>query len=361
MVSGIARPLQDTDITAVAALRGRCFRHARHRDPESVAALFSAVFLDNPWKDTGVQSLVYEAADGRILGFRGLVGRPMRFRGQALLAAVSSQFMVDPDARTEGVALALMRESLKGPQELTFADLANPGAARLWKLARGVDVPELALQWHRPLRPMQWMADRVGRDRRLRWPLRFIRPVLAGIDHLAARNAQGPFGTSARPHVEAISESGYATLLSELGNRYDLVPDCTPAALSWTLERLRLGLEPGHRLVLAQVRDGRGEVAGFFAAVVGGNRAGVLQMGASGNTADLVLGGIVAHAAGERCQVVSGRLQPEFTDVLARMPGMLSVGDPRCLVIAHRPELVDCIRKGKAWLTRLEGESWMGF
>src|SRR5687768_2377800 len=57
---------------------------------------FSRVFLENPSRNTELPSLVYEEHDGRIIGFLGIVPRRMVMNGRQVLAAVSSQFIVDP-------------------------------------------------------------------------------------------------------------------------------------------------------------------------------------------------------------------------------------------------------------------------
>ncbi len=362
MNSGNVRPLRHADLEALAELRLRCFRHGRYRDRTALAKHFESVFLDNPWLDTGVQALVYEDGHGRVLGFRGLVGRPMQFRGKSLVAAISSQFMVDPEARSEGVAFALMRASLSGPQEIMIADLANPAAKKLWGMIRGVEITELALQWRRPLTPMRWMAGRLGSSPSLIWSLRLARPILFGLDKLAASIPEGPFRPCRKPAMEPVSVKQHAELLNQLTQRYELVPDYHHESLAWTLDMLAEGLKADEQLVARRVVDQTDGSSGFFLAVVQpGGVTSVLQLGAASSGIEATMAGLLHTAAIHHCREVTGRLQPEFLPQLATPPGCLTLSGPRVMVATRRPELLDCLCSGKAWLTRLEGEWWMGF
>ena len=111
------RAFTDEDIPQVARLHRRVFP----RDDQGSAELdsyrdyFARVFFANPSRDAAIPSLVYQEADGRIVGFLGVAVRTMRMNGHRLRAAVSSQFIVDPGGRASLVAVRLAKTFLAGP------------------------------------------------------------------------------------------------------------------------------------------------------------------------------------------------------------------------------------------------------
>src|SRR5205807_8138589 len=122
---GGIRPFVDSDIPQVAHLHETVFRPAslvsRH-GPDPYRDYFTRVFLENPSRDPSLPSLVYEEDDGRIVGFLGVVPRRMMMNRRALQAAISSQFVVDPNSHTAVAAVQLANTFLDGPQDLSISD-----------------------------------------------------------------------------------------------------------------------------------------------------------------------------------------------------------------------------------------------
>ena len=361
---GVVRALEVGDVPAVAALRRRCFRHTQHADDAALSRRLRAIFLESPLRDGRIQSLVCEDDRGRVVGFRGLLPRPLRFRGEPLVAAVSSQLMVDPDARTAGVAFALMRATVAQPLDLLFSDLANPGAVAIWKAMRGQEIPELGLHWTRPVRPLGWMAARVGRGAAGSRSRRLTTPLIRLLDRFVGVDAWRAFGERAQRGALATKDLTLGMQLTSIGRleeRYDLVPAYDEASLRWTLERTREGLDDGERLVSKCVVDANGVEQGFYVMAVRANAsAQVLQLAGSAAVDDL-LACAFDDASEAECLDLSGRMQPGLLNELGRPPACVLVGPPRFLAWSRRSEILDCIRSGRAWFSRLDGEWWMGF
>jgi hypothetical protein len=110
------------------------------------------------------------------------------------------------------------------------------------------------------------------------------------------------------------------------------------------------------------VVDQAGKPLGFFVAVVrAGAAATVVQMAATRSGQEATLASLVAEAASSGCVEVTGRVQPEQVPWVAASPAMLTLAGARFIAVARKPGLVDTIRSGRAWITRLEGEYPMGF
>src|SRR5262249_25986930 len=152
--------------------------------------------LHNPWRDDALPSLVYVNAEGRPVGFIGVIPRPASFDGHPIRIAVATQFMVHPDYR--GVAgVQLLKEFLSGGQDLSLADLAKGAGRRLWERPGGATARLPSLQW-----TLQFM--RVPRP--LRKP---IRRVLG----LVWPRWQAPPGLRRGPLTPRLLEAHLADLL----------------------------------------------------------------------------------------------------------------------------------------------------
>ena len=60
------RPFQRGDIPALVALRRRAFHYSEQASDQALAAYFQAVFVDWPWADPSLPSLVSEDERGRL-------------------------------------------------------------------------------------------------------------------------------------------------------------------------------------------------------------------------------------------------------------------------------------------------------
>lgn len=360
---GAVRTLREADLAQIARLHERCFRRSIHKNRATLEYRIHKVFREHPWHHTGIESLVWDDGTGRVLGFAGLLARPMRFRGKPILAALSCQVMVDPEARGQGIAEALLRASTTGPQAITYSDILNPSAATIWRRIGGSEIPQMTLQWIRPLRPFRWLAAQLGQERRHAWAMRLARPVLSVLDAVVRASPSSPYsmpmpeGRIMRP----LSSSNHLKQLATLQNRYELVPCYDEQSLTWLLALLEQGLQRGCRLEGMEVVDSHGEAIGFFLMVTQpGATATVLQIGAAAGEQEAVLTAITQRADESRCAIIRGRLQPEYLPTLAKWPNALGQGDPSVMAISQDPEMIECIRQGRAWMTHLEGEWCIG-
>lgn len=363
-ISGGVRTLQDADFSQIARLHDHCFRRSIYKDHDALQRQIRKLFRENPWRCPGIDSLVWEDGAGRVLGFAGLLARPMRFRGEPILSALSCQVMVDPEARGEGIAEALLRASTEGPQAITYSDILNPAAFAIWRRIGGSEIPELGLQWTRPLRPFRWLAARVGRGCGRVGAMCLARPVLSFLDAIVRSDPSSPYsipigeGQTLRP----LSLINHLKLLDDLQSYYDLVPCYDEQSLTWLMGMLGDSLQRGTRLEGAQLVDRRGDTIGFFLMAVQPRAiATVLQIGTPAGKLEPVLAAIVQRANESQCAIIRGRHQPEHLSTLAKWPNSLGCGDPRVMVISRHPEIIECIRRGRAWMSHLEGEWCIGF
>src|SRR5438105_2798295 len=140
---GHVRAFIEEDIPQVADLHSKIFCTGDFSSlqlQQAYRSYFGQIFLHNPWSDSTMPSLVYEEANGAIVGFLGVQPRQMSMNGRPVRIAVCSQFIVDPACRSTLAGLQLLKVFFAGPQDLSITDEANDISRKLWEGHRGTTV-----------------------------------------------------------------------------------------------------------------------------------------------------------------------------------------------------------------------------
>jgi len=350
------RPFQERDLSEVAALFARVHPHEGGWPSEAAcAAYFQEMFFGNPWADPALPSWV--ARDGeRIVGFVGVMPRPMRYRGKPVRAAVLTQLMVEPDKRYGLAAAQLLRAALAGPQDLALSDGADDASCRLWEACGGATLTLYGLQW-----------------RRLLQPARYALASLPGIAGRAAAVAAAPMAMAAdavmtrrmglgqrSPLTEqALTATSLFSAIETFGGGYALRPRYEVPTLEWLLAQARGKRRHGE--LQAQVLRQGGRVAGWFLYYLNAAMSQVMQVAARPGCEDAVLAHLFEHAFRRGARAIEGRMEPRFARAVSRQRCFVLV--PSLSVVAHarNPEALGALGAGDAFFSRLEGEGWMRF
>ncbi len=354
------RPFVPEDISQVAELHKKVFPNSPFSDAE-LRSYFQLLFFENPWHDADLPSLVYQENRGKILGFYGVLPRPMRMQGRPIQAAVSSQFMVDPSVRNRLAAVELQNAFFAGPQDLSLTDGANEASRRVWEGLGGLTAFPYSVHWTRLLRPTRYLLERC-KEHRLFAPLQLaMRPMSAAVDFLAAHESRSPFFETEQPREEDFAWETLFAHLPRFTVSKSLCPEYDERSMHWLLERA--GEKRSHgKLRKSLVRNGNGQIVGWYMYYL--NRKGtsqVLQLVATKDSLRLVLRQLFFHAWRLGSAAVSGRVDPEFATDLSQEHCLFDFNGPRLLVHSKRADLREAIERGDAFLTRLEGEWWMRF
>jgi GNAT superfamily N-acetyltransferase len=346
------RPLERGDLDAVARLFELVARSGTESPPAGLAAEFERTVLDHPWVDPELPSLVYEDDDAGIVGFLGSHPRRLRLEDRELRLACSGQLVARPDFQRRGVGAVLLRRYLSGAQDLSFTDGATDAVRAMWEGLGGAVNGLASVGWTRVLRPAglataMWRRRRGGAARAAR---------ATRLPDLAAERRLAP-PEPVRPS-EPLTAGGLLEGLDRLARRFPLRPAYDERFLDWLfreLEAVRSRGELVRRLVHAS--DGRA-VGWYVAYVPGGGIAQAIQVAAAPANTGLVLDDLFHRAAVGGAVAVQGRLEPHLHD---------AVRERRCLLRRTEWALVHgdadargAIAYGRALLTRMEGEWWMG-
>jgi len=356
------REFERGDIAQVAELWLKVFRGRQGPASELLLDYFGEMFFETPWGDSSLPSLVYED-EGRIVGFLGVIPRPMLFANRPVRVAVATQMMVEESAARPYVAPLLLRRFLAGPQDLSFSDGTNEAAEKLFQ-AIGMNGTLLySMTWTKTLRAAGYLCQRA--ERRLPWLGKALRPLAHALDALiawgrAVRNWLRP--DQSEPWVvEELSVDTLIWCVRKLSGKRALQADYEPDSLQWLLHCAEQKSKHGV-LQKCALRGPDGSIHGWYLYYVRrGGVAQVLQYGGKRGELGKVLKHLFEHARRQGAVALSGQLDPSYLRELTH--ARCHIAWPGYSVVIHSKTagLADAIHRGDAFLSRLDGEWWACF
>jgi hypothetical protein len=327
-------------------------------DPRATARYLQDVYLDNPWADPELPSLVC-VDDGRIDGFLGVVARPMLHGGQPVRAAAASNFRVrgGPAAAPNPlIAMRLLKRFFAGPQDLSVANGANPLSKKIWEGCGGIALPLYSLDWFGLIRPARGLLELAAASRTKPWP-RGVRSLADAADLVAGnRLAQRSDARATAPVVTELEPQSAVDWLARAPD-FDLVPRYDAAAFAWLLERCR-AKAIGGRLRAMAVREPAGAL-GWFVYYEKRARVGeVVQLVARAGRLEAVLRAALADAAAQGLAMLRGDV--DGRDLQAYRDALCLLNTGRWMLVhSRRQAIVDSFRRGSALFSGLDGERWI--
>ena len=353
------RPFEPHDISQVAALHQQVFGVAPSPD---VASRYQTYFTDkfiDPVRNGALPSLVFED-NGEIAGFIGVATRWFVFGRLRIRVAVSTQFIVDPKARAKLVAVALLRDFLNGPQDLSFTDEANETSRRLWEKLGGSTSPLYSQHWIAPLRPTNLLLSK-SRSR-LGAVVNLAEPVADAIDGIASLlPLRGKHRPLADLHTEPLDLDALVNIVSHPLDGMTLHPEYEAASLARMLDD---AAQPKQDWNLQRVllRADNGRVVGWYLYSL--NRQGnaeALQVGYGDGHRAEVIDHLFNHARLNGAASLAGRLEPHMGKALANQVCLLYRREYCMLVHSRDAQVLGAIHSGKAFISRLDGEWCLRF
>ncbi len=343
----------------------KLFRQVLLADPavpdDRLEAYFLKIYFDHPWFDPDLPGYVYEGKDGELLGFIGTTPRIMTFEGRRIRAAISSNFMVDPTQRGSLAGVLLLKAVFEGRQDLTIAE-GNDASRVLWmKLGGGLSILQ-SLHWMSLLRPATYLVRRRARAGTWGGPWAPAMVAARGIDVLADRFRGTPLRRA--PEAGTASDLDVATFVAAVdeaahGRRLRPVYDASDAG--WLFDLLRRKTRFGEFRSRA-VRDPAGALLGWYLWYRARNDVGhVVQIEGKTDSVPAVLSHLFHEAWADGAAALTGRLDIETAFPLADRVAALARRHTWMLIQSRDPGILQAIKGGDAFFTRLEGEWWIPY
>jgi hypothetical protein len=360
------RPFTRNDIPQVAKLFQTVFFNNGRAAPSSskLDAYFEETFFHNPWineaTEEEIPSLVYETGDGAIVGFIGIIPRPMLLNGRPIRAATSMHFMVEPGGRSTLAGIQLLKTFFSGPQDLSLTDSAGAVGRKIWEGLGGATALAYSINWVRLLRPSRYALRLLQRKNRLLRPFAgLLRPLCPIGDAVASRALSHRFGKpGASLQATDLDQETLLAGVAQFPASYALRPDYDRESLLWLLSRADRLARPG-RLWKIALRDADGELVGWYLYELNADGLGeVLQVVGRKKSFGEVLDNLFYHGWRNGAIALSGRLDPKFAQEFSDKYCFFNCDGPWTLTHSKNPEVLQSIYKGDLFLTRLEGE-WL--
>ncbi|MES2603673.1 MAG: hypothetical protein V4603_01980, partial [Pseudomonadota bacterium] len=362
-MAGRVRPLQITDIAQIAALHDYVVGRKPGAPAGSTQQHFLRIFLQHPWREDDLPSLVYETGDGEIIGCIGVMPRKLLFRNRVITAAITHNFMVAPGKRSTMAGLQLARAVLAGPQDLTLAE-GNNISRRIWESFTGSVSLLYSLHWTRPLAAGRYLLSFLRNRGMSSLVLALARPVCWLTDKLLPRLLPQQFmAPPADIRAETLDAATLYRCLQEFSRDRALRPLPDEDSLQWLLQALEHRSDQRlHKVLLRTDAEG---VIGWYIYYSGGPDASgaVVQLVARDERSQqVVLQHLFRHARDNGVCALSGQLDPVMFTALTRQHcAFHNDGNSWLLMHSKRPDILQTINAGQAFLSRLEGEWWVNY
>jgi hypothetical protein len=149
--------------------------------------------------------------------------------------------------------------------------------------------------------------------------------------------------------------------LESVAGHLRLRPAYDEAFLEWLFGEMARVTALGE-LTKCLVRDQRGQVLGWYVFYLNQGGVGqVIQIAAKDRDAGAVLDHLFHHAQRTGVAVLTGQLEPSLLEPLTQRWCFLHRLSGNVLVHARNPDIISCVVAGQAFLSRMEGERWMGY
>ena len=346
------------DIPQVVSLYWQHLASRTGDTPSSLHSTFYQLYFASPWANDESPSYVYEDQAGQVVGFLGIITRPMMFEAERIRVGFGGNFVVHPKARGGTAAARLIQAMLAGKQDLLLTDSANDISKRLLEKVGFQLMPWLSLHWSRPLQPSRYVLHALTRGIGPGSALLSMaaRPFAALADRLIGTrwNPPGPAGFPLR--MEELSDEMLLQCIRQFGWYSAVQATHDVESLRWLLTFMQRDQGRG-KLRKILLRDENRNLVGWYLYFPTKWGIGeVVQLGAKNGSAADVIRTLLEDARSHGLIALHGRLE---------QPIMSEYSDAGCVftcragwTLAHsrRGELIDVLLRGKASLSRLDGE-----
>ena len=355
------RPFVEADIPQVAALYWNYMRGEKGSPPPTVLAYFKELyFTENPCIDSSLPSGVFEDKTGKIVGFLGAVTRKMSVRGQPIRVGYGGNFIVHPEHRSQLAALRLLGDLVAGKQDISLTDSANDTGRHLLERIGFRTIVPFSIHWVRPLRPAHYAVFNIFRLTGHPVPssLKFVtKPFCALADNFAANLSFNPFRrTAPRMHGADLDVETLLQCLTEFRAGYAIWPEYDLVSLKWLLSFMdRMPARGELRKII--VRDENQKNLGWYIYYAKPDGVGeVVQIGGDTKFTKHILDHLFQDAWDHGVIALHGVANTRLMPDLSSKNCFFTCRGGWAVAHSRKPELLELLNRGDAFLSRLDGE-----
>lgn len=352
------RPLIEADVPQISDLYWKYLRYRKGQAPQHLNTVFQQLCFQSPFMDDTIHPLVFEAEDGRVVGFSGGMVRRMSLDGRPLRVLFGGNLVFHPDFRTGQIAPRFVETFFAQEADLAIVDTAN-NLARKVLLKNGFRIiPALNMHWIRPLRPAAYALYGLSRSVSpfLSASLNLSKPLCWLADSISARIAADSFGPNkSRLHATEMEPATLLQCLHEFRNGYSLWTQYTLDSLQWLLRFMEQRAARGllRRVVLREESD---RIVGWYIYYVKRGAVGeVVQLGGAPNATKEILGHLFQDALDQGVVGLHGLVEMRRIADFSEKHCLFTCRGGWTMARSRYPELMSLLEVD-ALFTRLDGE-----
>ena len=320
-------------------------------------------FLRNPWVSPEIPSLVY-LENGKLVGFMGVIPRPMEFRGRPIQAATIALWLVDHELHRGIAGMKLARHLFKGPQDFSYVDGASTEASQVY-VAAGARVSHVrSFNWFRLLRPFETARSSLNRFGGGLAKLKGVAGLVTGpMDFLLSKAPLAMLQAPKSPYTSRLaSAEELLGCLQEARGREALRPAYSMPSFGWLISEAGKGSgHKGLRVKIVFNPDGV-RCGSFVYYATPGRPAYVLQVGAQRRLQfKEVLLALFQDAWEQGSPAVKGQAIPQYLTTLTEQHCLFRQPFACVVGYARDPDIMNAFQVGDAALSRLDGGAWLRF
>ena len=327
--------------------------------PSALQSSLRELYFNNPWPESIGRSIVYEIEQG-IAGFLGGLVRRMSADGQSIRVGCGGNFVIRPEARSRATARQMLETGMAGNQDISLTDSANDLSRKILERVGWRVIPALNVHWVLPLRPSEFAVNVASRAS-FRWLTTGLRlttkPFCRIVDNLALKMAASPFRRSnsslntAELEVETLLEC-----LVKFRKSYCLWPEYDVHSLRWLLDFMERRSSRG-KLRKVVARNGNNKVVGWYIYYVKPGAIGeVVQLCGEHQSIKDLLESLFCDAWSKGMIALHGVAHADIIPDLSDKNCIFTCRGGWAIAYSKKPELLEILDHGKAFLSRLDGE-----
>jgi hypothetical protein len=119
------RPFNLNDVPVVARMFQKTFRDPRRSATADLEAYLAELFINHPWCGGESASRVCVQADGRVIGFIGVLPLRMSFRDQSIRGSIAGSLMVENPGSNPLAGARLLRSVVTEAGDIAISETSN--------------------------------------------------------------------------------------------------------------------------------------------------------------------------------------------------------------------------------------------
>lgn len=352
------REFVQSDVPQVVNLYWKFMSPRTGEAPAALHDSFTELYFCNPIVDTTAPSFVYEES-GEVLGFFGVTTRKMCFSGEVIRVGLAGNFVVHPKARGGVAAPGLLGAYVASNHDLLLTDSANDISRHLFQRVGFKTIPALNIHWARPLQTSQYAVYAMSRGMSSNAAAAFrlvTKPLCAVVDSMSDRVVRSRPVPKTAMFAEDLSLDTLLHSFTDYQKNYAIWPEFDAELLRWILQFMGRNRKRG-TLRGVMLRDESGNSIGWYLYYARPGAIGeVVQVCGRPDLFKAVLEHLFQDAREHRVIALHGVAEYRRISDFSDQGCFFTCRGGWTLAHSRRPELLDVLERGDAFLSRLDGE-----